>query len=473
MASSSIPPKAMVLQCFQAFLQTTEWQDRDDLHNFFTQFLDVNTTIHQNIQSFQPILEFFEIYINKYAVPIVGQEELWIPCQYIEDSCLIKKKVGTQFLSCLATFVFLLTVESERSKVSLPYLRIGGVIKDTKESTTSPWDASKKGNILVLTYPGGVMVDAAKSMGDKGAEASFKPVADASEETLTPEVFFEHLSPIVINGEEYLFLHDLEKTFDIHMDECLSILSAIIESFAIDPSSNPLDRSLLPLGESVVDTVELAMVAVIDAPHSSVLEDEFLATRTLLGAQHTPMPVHMDELESVAMAPNSSISLDSKGINNEDDKNQEDADSPKDACSNLIAFNATNTRARKIPIKNEMNTMKKGNLSVNDYTLKIKVMCECLSYIGVVVDDDDKVDACLCGLGNAYKQFKTSFYTRKNIPHFLELSSLLVVEEKSLIDNGAIQIERNSSKQSLYIGSGRRRGHYPQRGGRGNQVQGQ
>ncbi|MCO5568788.1 hypothetical protein L7F22_022488 [Adiantum nelumboides] len=119
--------------------------------------------------------------------------------------------------------------------------------------------------------------------------------------------------------------------------------------------------------------------------------------------------------------------------------NLQDANSPKDAWHNLIAFNATNTRARKIQLKNELNTIKKGDLSVNDYTLKIKALCESLSSIGVTVDDDDKVGACLRGLGNAYKQFKPSIRTRDNIPHFLESSSLLVVEEKSLIDDEVIQ----------------------------------
>ncbi|MCO5573111.1 hypothetical protein L7F22_026876 [Adiantum nelumboides] len=151
----------------------------------------------------------------------------------------------------------------------------------------------------------------------------------------------------------------------------------------------------------------------------------------------------------------------------------QNVDSPKDAWDNLITFNATNTRARKIQLKNELNTIKKGDLSVNDYTLKIKALCESLSSIGVAVDNDDKVEACLRGLGNAYKQFKTSICTRENIPHFLELSSLLLVEEKSLIDDGAIQTRRNSSKQALYTGSGRGRGCYAQRGGRGNQGQGQ
>ncbi|MCO5549486.1 hypothetical protein L7F22_002957 [Adiantum nelumboides] len=128
---------------------------------------------------------------------------------------------------------------------------------------------------------------------------------------------------------------------------------------------------------------------------------------------------------------------------------KQNADSPKDTWGNVIAFNATNTRARKIQLKNELNTIKKGDLSMNEYTLKIKALCESLFSIGVAVNDDDKVEACLRGLGNAYKQFKTSIRTQENIPHFLELSSLLVIEEKSLIDDGAIQTGRNSSKQTL------------------------
>ncbi|MCO5597757.1 hypothetical protein L7F22_051838 [Adiantum nelumboides] len=46
----------------------------------------------------------------------------------------------------------------------------------------------------------------------------------------------------------------------------------------------------------------------------------------------------------------------------------QDANSPKNTWDNTIAFNATNTRARMIQLKNELNTIKKGDLSVNDYT---------------------------------------------------------------------------------------------------------
>lgn len=95
----------------------------------------------------------------------------------------------------------------------------------------------------------------------------------------------------------------------------------------------------------------------------------------------------------------------------------QDADFANEAWDNLIAINANVTRARKIQLKNNLNTInKRGDLFVNDYALKNKGICESLTFIGVTVDDDDKVEACMCGLGNAYKQFKTSIRTSKSIP---------------------------------------------------------
>lgn len=86
----------------------------------------------------------------------------------------------------------------------------------------------------------------------------------------------------------------------------------------------------------------------------------------------------------------------------------QDATSPKEAWNSLVSMDTTNTKARKLQLKNELNTVKKENLSINDYTLKIKGICESLASIGVMVEDDDKVEVCLRGLTPAYKQFKTS-----------------------------------------------------------------
>ncbi|MCO5604479.1 hypothetical protein L7F22_058645 [Adiantum nelumboides] len=76
----------------------------------------------------------------------------------------------------------------------------------------------------------------------------------------------------------------------------------------------------------------------------------------------------------------------------------QDATSSKQTWDRLVSFDTTNTKARKIQLKNELNIVKKENLSINDYTLKIKGIIEPLASIGVQVEDDDKVEVCLCGL---------------------------------------------------------------------------
>ena len=86
----------------------------------------------------------------------------------------------------------------------------------------------------------------------------------------------------------------------------------------------------------------------------------------------------------------------------------QDAMSLKEAWEILVQMFATNTRAMKIQLKNELNTVERKNMSVNNYTLKIKSICESLASIKVTVDDDDKIEVCLRGLGPQYKSFATS-----------------------------------------------------------------
>ena len=84
----------------------------------------------------------------------------------------------------------------------------------------------------------------------------------------------------------------------------------------------------------------------------------------------------------------------------------QDVESPKEAWDELVKIYETNTKARKLQLKNEFNTISKKNLTVNEYTLKIKGIVESLASIGVVVEDDDKIEVCLHGLTLAYKYFK-------------------------------------------------------------------
>ena len=61
----------------------------------------------------------------------------------------------------------------------------------------------------------------------------------------------------------------------------------------------------------------------------------------------------------------------------------QDAKSPKDAWDTLVKLYETNTKARKIQLKNDLHTIEKKNMSINEYALKIKSICESLASINV------------------------------------------------------------------------------------------
>lgn len=68
------------------------------------------------------------------------------------------------------------------------------------------------------------------------------------------EVEISRFSSIIVEGEEYLFLHNLEKTLQLLIDEYLSMI-CIEGKFPYDQTSNPIDHMLLPLGDNVMETV--------------------------------------------------------------------------------------------------------------------------------------------------------------------------------------------------------------------------
>ncbi|MCO5580998.1 hypothetical protein L7F22_034874 [Adiantum nelumboides] len=123
----------------------------------------------------------------------------------------------------------------------------------------------------------------------------------------------------------------------------------------------------------------------------------------------------------------SSISMENTMIGH-----KQDANSPKEEWKNLVAIDLTNKKARNLHLKIELNIVKKHNFSINDYVLKIKDISESLASISVMLEDDDKAKACFHGLDPSYKQFKTSFYTKEKILSFIDLMSLLIVEEKNI-----------------------------------------
>ena len=64
---------------------------------------------------------------------------------------------------------------------------------------------------------------------------------------------------------------------------------------------------------------------------------------------------------------------------------------PKEAWENVKKIFAANTTARKLLLRQELNNIRQNNMSVSDYTAKIKSICDSLGSININVDDDEMV----------------------------------------------------------------------------------
>lgn len=124
---------------------------------------------------------------------------------------------------------------------------------------------------------------------------------------------------------------------------------------------------------------------------------------------------------------------------------------PALAWGNLLKLNEENTEVRKLQLKTELNTVKRGSLCINDYALKIKGIVEARGSIGVIVDNDDVVGAMLEGLGDACSNFKSSMNTRDDILSLTDLTSMLICEGKNLgLPPSSSQKKKSSDQQAFY-----------------------
>ena len=75
-----------------------------------------------------------------------------------------------------------------------------------------------------------------------------------------------------------------------------------------------------------------------------------------------------------------------------------EAKTPKETWENLRKIFATNTTARRLQLRQELNNIQQRDMSITRYTLTIKELCDSLSSISVNFDDDEMVQICLEGL---------------------------------------------------------------------------
>ena len=62
---------------------------------------------------------------------------------------------------------------------------------------------------------------------------------------------------------------------------------------------------------------------------------------------------------------------------------------PKEVWENLKKIFSVNRSARKLQLRQEFNNIQQKDMSVSDYTSKIKRICDSLGSINVNIDDDE------------------------------------------------------------------------------------
>ncbi|KAL6312925.1 hypothetical protein AAG906_030885 [Vitis piasezkii] len=82
--------------------------------------------------------------------------------------------------------------------------------------------------------------------------------------------------------------------------------------------------------------------------------------------------------------------------------------------------------------KTRFQNTKKGDLSVNDYLLKIKSLIDRLASIGYVVTTKDHIDAIFDGLSYEYNTFVVSVNSRNDLYTVAKIESLLLAQENKI-----------------------------------------
>ena len=99
-----------------------------------------------------------------------------------------------------------------------------------------------------------------------------------------------------------------------------------------------------------------------------------------------------------------------------------DAQTPKGAWENLKKIFAASTTARKLQLRQELSNLRQRNLSVADYTSKIKDICDSLASIEVNIEESEMVQICLGGLAPKFGAFRMAVCTREKMPSFFRFA---------------------------------------------------
>ncbi|KAK6139741.1 hypothetical protein DH2020_026501 [Rehmannia glutinosa] len=131
---------------------------------------------------------------------------------------------------------------------------------------------------------------------------------------------------------------------------------------------------------------------------------------------------------------------------------------------------ASQSRAKIMQFKLQLQTLKKGNLPMREYLNKVKICCDTLAAAGQKVSDEDQILHILSGLGNDYDSVMVSITSRVEPCSLREVYALLLSFEGRLENAEHTQINMDGSAININFAAqtyGGRRGGYPSYRGRG------
>lgn len=188
-------------------------------------------------------------------------------------------------------------------------------MRDDKDGKALKTSADVEAELATTLYPEGAQSIAKQpSTVEEVVEGTSSP----NEATgMLPEIELNVLSTIVIDDEEYIFLHDLEKVASLRMDEILGMICTYIDG-GVNTNVDPyLKKIILPLGDTIAEMVALVKDMVVDpAEQANVPEEQYKSTQERLEANKaTPLSA----LEDHSNVPKkSSIDLFATTLEQED-----------------------------------------------------------------------------------------------------------------------------------------------------------
>lgn len=93
---------------------------------------------------------------------------------------------------------------------------------------------------------------------------------------------------------------------------------------------------------------------------------------------------------------------------------------------------ASQTKAKIMQYKLQLQTLKKGNLSMREYLNQIKYCCDILGAAGKKINEDDQILHVLSGLGSEYNPVMVSITTKSEACTMREVCALLLSFENRL-----------------------------------------